>query len=62
MFLLSCFGNTIFVGMPIVAGVFNDPQFSAEVIFYDALATTLPISLLDLLYFLWEMEKSQFAC
>lgn len=27
MFLLSCFGNTIFVGMPIVAGVFNDPQF-----------------------------------
>lgn len=45
MFLLSCFGNTIFVGMPIVAGVFNDPQFSAEVIFYDALATTLPISL-----------------
>lgn len=31
--------------MPIVAGVFNDPQFSSEVIFYDALATTLPISL-----------------
>lgn len=45
MFLLSCFGNTIFVGMPIVEGIFSNPQFSAEVIFYDALATTLPISL-----------------
>ena len=45
MFMLSCFGNTIFVGMPIVSGIFHDPQFSAEVILYDALATTLPISL-----------------
>ncbi|MBM0637385.1 AEC family transporter [Campylobacter sp. VicNov18] len=45
MFLLSCFGNTIFLGMPIITGIFEDPQFSAEVILYDALATTLPISL-----------------
>lgn len=46
MFLLSCFGNTIFVGMPIVEGIFANAQFGAEVILYDALATTLPISLL----------------
>ncbi|EAI0690676.1 AEC family transporter [Campylobacter coli] len=46
MFLLSCFGNTIFVGMPIIEGIFANAQLSAEVILYDALATTLPISLI----------------
>lgn len=46
MFLLSCFGNTIFVGMPIIEGIFANAQLGAEVILYDALATTLPISLI----------------
>ena len=45
MFLLSCFGNTIFVGVPVVSGLFKDPQFSSEAIFYDAIATTIAISL-----------------
>lgn len=46
MFLLACFGNTIFIGLPIITALYPDsPQFISEVIFYDALATALPMSL-----------------
>ncbi|TEY00919.1 AEC family transporter [Campylobacter sp. US33a] len=45
MFLLSSFGNTLFVGIPIISGIYPDPKFIGEIILYDALATTLPISL-----------------
>lgn len=45
MFLLSCFGNTIFIGVPIISELFKDPQYSGEAIFYDAIATTIAISL-----------------
>ncbi|ABK83010.1 AEC family transporter [Campylobacter fetus] len=43
--LLSMFGNTLFVGMPIVEGFFGDSALN-EVIFYDQLATGIPISIL----------------
>ncbi len=43
--VLSSFGNTLFVGMPIVEGVIGTPSAIGEVIFYDALAGALPISL-----------------
>lgn len=45
MFLLACFGNTLFVGIPIVSGVYGE-VFLSEVIFYDALATAIPISII----------------
>ncbi|EAK9928350.1 AEC family transporter [Campylobacter jejuni] len=45
MFLLSCFGNTIVIGMPIIESVLSDPKFVGEVILYDAIATTLPASI-----------------
>lgn len=45
MFLLSSFGNTLFIGIPIVSALYNEPQFIGEVIFYDALATALPMAL-----------------
>lgn len=46
VFLLSSFGNTLFVGIPIVSGIYSDPQYIGEVIFYDAFATALPISII----------------
>ncbi len=45
MTLLTCFGNTLFVGIPIIAALYPDPQYMGEVICYDALATMLPILL-----------------
>ena len=45
MFLLSSFGNTLFIGIPIIQTLYKDPQFISEVIFYDAIATALPMSL-----------------
>lgn len=46
MFLLSSFGNTLFVGIPIVEGMYpGETRFISEIIFYDALATSLPISM-----------------
>lgn len=45
MFLLAGFGNTLFVGIPIVSGVYGE-VFLSEVIFYDALATAIPISII----------------
>lgn len=46
MFLLASFGNTIFVGIPIISGIFpNNEALISEIIFYDALATALPVSL-----------------
>lgn len=45
MFLLSAFGNTLFIGIPIVQALYNEPQFISEVIFYDAVATALPMAL-----------------
>lgn len=44
MFLLACFGNTLFVGIPVISGIYGE-AFISEVIFYDALATAIPISL-----------------
>lgn len=43
--LLSLFGNTLFVGIPIVQGFFGEEAIN-EVIFYDQLATGIPISIL----------------
>ncbi|ANE35810.1 putative membrane protein, predicted permease [Campylobacter iguaniorum] len=43
--LLSMFGNTLFVGIPVVQGFFGDEAIN-EVIFYDQLATGIPISIL----------------
>lgn len=45
MFVLSAFGNTLFVGMPVVSNVFGE-EFVGEVIMYDSLAGTIPISIL----------------
>lgn len=46
VFLLSSFGNTLFVGIPIIEGLYpNESRFISEIIFYDALATSLPISM-----------------
>ncbi len=45
MFLLSSFGNTLFIGIPIVQSLYKSPQFVSEVIFYDAIATALPMAL-----------------
>lgn len=45
MFLLSAFGNTLFIGIPIVYALYDKPQFISEVIFYDAVATALPMAL-----------------
>lgn len=45
MALLTCFGNTLFVGIPIISAFYPDPQYMGEVICYDALATMLPILL-----------------
>ena len=42
--LLSMFGNTIFIGMPIVTGFFGEKALN-EVIFYDQFATSIPISI-----------------
>ncbi|WP_257912212.1 putative permease [Campylobacter lari] len=46
IFLLSSFGNTLFVGIPIISGIYQDPHFLGEIILYDALATSLPVALL----------------
>lgn len=43
--LLSFFGNTLFVGMPVIDGFFGHEALN-EVIFYDQLATSIPISIL----------------
>ncbi|PSM52263.1 putative permease [Campylobacter blaseri] len=43
--LLSMFGNTIFIGMPIITGFFGKDALN-EVIFYDQFATAIPISIL----------------
>lgn len=45
MFLLSSFGNTLFIGIPIVQSLYESPQFISEVIFYDTIATGLPVAL-----------------
>lgn len=45
MFILSSFGNTLFVGMPVISGIFGD-EYMGEVIFYDALAGAIPISII----------------
>ncbi|WP_297814192.1 AEC family transporter [uncultured Helicobacter sp.] len=45
MFLLSSFGNTLFIGIPVIVGIY-DTSFIGKVVFYDALATALPFSLL----------------
>lgn len=45
MFVLSAFGNTLFVGMPVVSNVFGE-EFVGEVIIYDSLAGAIPISIL----------------
>ena len=45
MFLLSSFGNTLFIGIPIIQSLYQSPQFISEVIFYDAIATALPMAL-----------------
>lgn len=45
MFVLSAFGNTLFVGMPVVSNVFEE-EFVGEVIMYDSLAGAIPISIL----------------
>ena len=42
--LLGMFGNTIFMGMPIIQGFFGESAMN-EVIFYDQLATSIPISI-----------------
>ncbi len=44
MFLLACFGNTLFVGIPVISGIYGE-TFISEVIFYDAFATAIPILL-----------------
>ncbi|WP_104721665.1 AEC family transporter [Helicobacter mesocricetorum] len=46
IFLLTSFGNTLFVGIPIIAGIYGE-SFIGEAIFYDALATALPMLLLS---------------
>lgn len=46
IFLLSSFGNTLFIGLPIISGVISDNQYIGEVILYDSFATTIPISLI----------------
>ncbi|MBE3606889.1 AEC family transporter [Campylobacter sp. RM13119] len=45
MVMLSLFGNTLFVGMPVIQGFFGDGVLN-EIIFYDQLATSIPISIL----------------
>lgn len=45
MFVLSAFGNTLFVGMPVISNVFGE-EFVGEVIMYDSLAGAIPISIL----------------
>lgn len=44
MALLTLFGNTIFVGLPIVKGFLGD-NYANEVIFYDQFTTSIPISI-----------------
>lgn len=44
MVLLSLFGNTIFVGLPVVKGFLGD-SYANEVIFYDQFTTSIPISI-----------------
>ncbi|OPA78966.1 hypothetical protein BFG04_02790 [Campylobacter pinnipediorum subsp. pinnipediorum] len=43
--MLSLFGNTLFVGMPVARGFFGDDILN-EVIFYDQMATSIPISII----------------
>ncbi|MBR8465808.1 AEC family transporter [Campylobacter sp. faydin G-140] len=45
MVMLSIFGNTLFVGLPVLQGFFGDEVLN-EVIFYDQLATAIPLSIL----------------
>lgn len=45
MFVLSTFGNTLFVGMPVISGAFGD-KFIGEVIMYDSLSGAIPISIM----------------
>lgn len=46
IFLLSSLGNTLFVGIPVVSGLYaNEERFISEIILYDAIATALPASL-----------------
>lgn len=45
MFLLASFGNTLFVGIPIISGIYGTDTLG-QVVLYDALATGLPVSLL----------------
>lgn len=44
IFMLATFGNTLFVGIPIVSTLFGD-DIVGEVVLYDAFAGALPISL-----------------
>lgn len=43
--MLAMFGNTIFIGMPIITGFFGEEALN-EVIFYDQFTTSIPISIL----------------
>ncbi|KGI56727.1 AEC family transporter [Campylobacter sp. MIT 97-5078] len=45
MFLLASFGNTLFIGIPIISAFYKEEQFIGEIILYDALATALPMAL-----------------
>lgn len=45
MVMMSLFGNTLFVGMPVIQGFLGDSALN-EIIFYDQLATSIPISIL----------------
>lgn len=44
IFLLSSFGNTLFIGLPIISGIYTDTQYIGEVILYDSFATNIPIA------------------
>lgn len=46
IFSLASFGNTLFVGIPIITGIYPQANFLGEIILYDALATALPVALL----------------
>lgn len=45
MFVLSVFGNTLFVGMPVISASFGE-KFVGEVIMYDSLSGAIPISVI----------------
>ncbi|MDY3113381.1 MAG: AEC family transporter, partial [Helicobacter sp.] len=46
IFLLASFGNTLFIGIPIVSGIFSD-FLIGKLILYDAFATGIPMLVLS---------------